>query len=123
MLKKVFVLTPFAVALMFASVNAQEKPPQAPDQAQEATAQKFSDSQVKAFAHSYRQIAVIGQQLDAQLQSTDNAEKANQLQQAAHQQMVTAIQENDLAPETYNAIARAMQTDAELQKRIIGHLQ
>jgi Domain of unknown function (DUF4168) len=69
------------------------------------------------------QPAVGAQQFSDELQQTEDADKARELQQQANEQMLGVIEENDISVDEYNAINQAVQTDPELRNRVLAMLK
>ena len=97
---------------------AQQQPQQPPAQQPE-----FSQSQLESFASAVLKVQEIRSKWQAQLQGTENAEKAQQLQAQAGAEMVSAVEEKGLTVETYNAIATAARDNPALADRIGKLLQ
>ena len=67
------------------------------------------------FAHGLIEITEIEQEMQQELAGVQDVEEATQIQQAANQEMVAALEDHDLSPERYSEIAQLLETDEELQ--------
>lgn len=94
----------------------------APDQGAVTQAQdvptNFSDSDLKQFALVQDDLESIRSQYSGKLESTENPDKAAELQQEASQKMVQVVQDAGMDVETYSNIALALQRDAELRDKV-----
>lgn len=130
--------TVMAIAAVFAGaltlgvaspVPAQDtKTPQPPPPAQQqqpppAQQAEFSQGQLESFASAVLEVQEIRSKWQAQLQGTENAEKAQEFQAQAGAEMVSAVEEKGLTVETYNAIATAARDNPALADRIGKLLQ
>jgi hypothetical protein len=89
-----------------------------------ATAPAVSDeADVESFVEAFQEIGQIEHQLNAQLQQTENPERAGQLQQQAQQQMLGVLENNDLSVSEYNGMIQRMNTDPEFQQLVTNKLQ
>lgn len=85
---------------------------------QTVTSAEVTDAEVGKFAKSMNDVLVIQERVKQQMASEQDAAKAQQLKQQATQEMVSAIQKDGLQLDRYNAIARSMPKDAQLNQRI-----
>lgn len=76
------------------------------------------DAEVAKFAKSMNDVLAIQERVKQQIASEQDAAKAQQLKQQAIQEMVGAIQKDGLQVDRYNAIARSMPKDTQLNQRI-----
>ncbi len=95
---------------------------QAPDAtAAEAPAEaNFSDSELEKFVSVQGDLETIRQEYSGKLESTEDADKAAELQQEASQKMVRVVQDAGMDVETYSNIALALQSDPELRDKVEG---
>ena len=97
-------------------VRAQDvKTPQQQPMTQEV---EFDQGQLESFASAARQVHAIRSKWQSRLQDPANADKAQALQDQAGAEMISAVEENGLTVETFNAIATAAQQNPELAERI-----
>jgi hypothetical protein len=67
------------------------------------------------FAHGLIEITEIEQEMQQELAGVQDVEEATQIQQAANEEMVAALDDHDLTPERYSEIAQLLEADEELQ--------
>lgn len=111
---RTFVLPAAALAFLAGSVQAQQ-PPAAPPPA--ASSEDISDEQLEKFSGAFDDIQEIRTKFQQRLESVQDPEQAQQLQQQANQEMLQAVEGNGMDPQEYNEIARAVNGDPEVQKR------
>lgn len=87
-------------------------------QAQEVPAEDFSNTDLKKFAAVQEDLEGIRSQYSGELETTEDPDKAAQLQQEASQKMVQVVQDAGLDVETYSNIALALQSDAQLREKV-----
>ncbi|WP_025733841.1 DUF4168 domain-containing protein [Carnimonas nigrificans] len=93
-------------------------------QASSASAQNFSDAQLKNFANASQSIAGISQDYTKQLQAAgDDSDKVNSIRQEANGKMVKAVQDNHLKVDEFNQIGQSLQQNPDLLKRVQGMVQ
>ena len=78
----------------------------------------FSEEDLQAFADVQPEIESIRAEYAERLQEASDPEEAAELQNEAGQKMVDTVTDAGLEVETYNNIAIAVQSDAELRERI-----
>ncbi|MEX1200188.1 MAG: DUF4168 domain-containing protein [Methylophaga sp.] len=98
------------------SYGTQENAAPAP-QAQDVPT-NFSDKDLKQFALVQDDLEAIRSQYSGKLESTEDPDKAAELQQEASQKMVQVVQDAGMDVETYSNIALALQSDAELRDKV-----
>lgn len=116
------VALPACLALMFGmplSVQAQgaEGGGQPPTQGEGAPANIDSETKEK-FITAHVEIRDVQQEYSKKLQSVEDKNKAQELQQQAQTEMVEIVEDNGLSVEQYNQIAGAMRNDPELRQEI-----
>ena len=79
---------------------------------------QISDQDVKTFAEARSEVVEISKEWTEKLQQADSADEQERMRQQAQQKMVTAVERSGMSVEEYNQIARAMQDDPALEKRI-----
>ena len=99
-----------------ASVFAAQQPQQAA--APQAQQIEVTDSQLKQFAGAQESVNEIRVDAMAKLEKVEDQNQAQEIQQQANQDMVNAVQNSGLSVEDYNLIARAVQSDTNLQSRL-----
>lgn len=93
---------------------------QAPDAAAAEAPANFSDSELEKFVSVQGDLETIRQEYSGKLESTEDADKAAELQQEASQKMVQVVQDAGMDVETYSNIALALQSDPELRDKVEG---
>ncbi len=83
----------------------------------------FSDDQIDRFVDAYLDIIDIQEEYTAQIEGTDGAEEARELQEQANDEMVAAIEDNGLTVPEYSEIANAMDMDPELRDQVSAQIQ
>ena len=84
----------------------------------EQQAADFDDEDIQTFAEVQPEIEEIREDYASQLQDADDPERAAELQNEAGQKMVDTVTDAGLEVETYNNIAIALQSDAELREDV-----
>lgn len=77
-----------------------------------------SDQALEQFADAASSVREVREEYSAEIQSTQDEEKAQALRSEAQQKMVVAVQEAGLSVSDYNMIAQRLQTDGELMQRL-----
>lgn len=120
---KKIVTTLLSAALLAAGpavVYAAQPSSQSSQATQAAKAPKhYSQQQLNNFVAAFHDIKGIQQHLTQQLKGVKNKKHAQQMQQAAMQKMVKAVQSHHLSPNTYNSIAIHARRDPKLRARIM----
>jgi hypothetical protein len=111
---RTFVLPAAALAFLAGSVQAQQPPATPPPT---ASSEDISDEQLEKFSGAFDDIQEIRTKFQQRLESVQDPEQAQQLQQQANQEMLQAVEGNGMDPQEYNEIARAVNGDPEVQKR------
>ena len=93
----------------------QQDPGMAQPEPDQAT---FSSDQIERFVDAYLDIIDIQEQYTSEIEGTDGAEDARELQEQANDEMVAAIEDNGLSVPEYSEIANAMDMDPELRDQV-----
>ena len=126
------VLAPAAMAQETGAQPGQQpgqQPPaeqQQPMQQQEAPAveeHSFSDDELEQFAQAFVEVEEVRNEYGPRLGEAEDMESATEIQQEANELMTSAIEDNGLTVETYNAIAQSTQADPELREKILGKVE
>jgi hypothetical protein len=106
--------------LSAAPALGQAEPPQyePPQQSKE----QISEAKIDQFVTALNEVHTIRNDVATELESTQDAEQAQKVQQRAQQDMIEAVQDAGLSVEEYNQIASRMSSDPELQARISAKL-
>ncbi|NKI34622.1 DUF4168 domain-containing protein [Wenzhouxiangella sp. XN79A] len=103
----------FTAALLLSGAALAQQPPAAA-----APDTEVSDRELNAFLDARESIAAIQQDYSQRLENTQEPEKANELQQAANEEMIQAVEDSGLDVERFNTIVMAIQNDPELQRKL-----
>ena len=111
------VLASAVILALALPIQAQDSPPQ---QSQPPTQQfEPSQDQLASFASAVVQVQQIRSKWQTRMQDADSAEKTREFQTQATAEITSAVQEQGLTVETYNAIATAARDNPELVSRIV----
>jgi adenylate kinase len=86
-----------------------------------ATAQSFSDEDLRTFAVALLEVEKVGVAWQDRVKQAP-VEQQPQLEAQAHQEMVQAVQETGLSVDDYNVIAQAAASDPALRDEIVKHV-
>ncbi|MGX6646627.1 DUF4168 domain-containing protein [Maricaulaceae bacterium MS644] len=120
-----------AASLAFAATPAMAQAARSQAQAQ-AQAQmqvepianaELTDAQVESFIDAAMAVQAVVQQYQPQMQAAESQEAAAALQQQAQGELVSAVEDAGLTPETYQSIAAAAQTDPQVAERLNAEAQ
>lgn len=78
----------------------------------------FSEDQIDNFVDAYLEIVEIQEAYTAQIEDSESADAARELQEEANDEMVSAIENNGLSVPEYSEIANAMDMDPQLRDRV-----
>lgn len=103
-----------------ADVRAQEtqQPPMQPQMPAE-----LSQEQIETFADAALEVQRVQREFDSQVQSAENPEQIEQLQQQAQDQARQAIEQKGLSVDEYTAILQAANEDPQLYAMIVETMQ
>ncbi len=90
---------------------------------QSQPAPQVNDQTLTNFAAAIIELGTIQNKFAAQLQSVQDREKAMEIQQEMQQEVITALQDEGLDVETYNAIAKQMNEDEDLRNKVNAEIQ
>ncbi|MFP3873981.1 MAG: DUF4168 domain-containing protein [Thiohalophilus sp.] len=96
---------------------------QPPQQQQGQAAEDIDDESLKKFKDAFANVNEIRESFAGKLEDTEDPEKAQEMQQKAQEEMVSAVEDADLSVEEYNQIFAAVQQDPELQEEVLGEKQ
>lgn len=103
-------------AVPISTLHAQQAQQAAPSAAQQQA--PVSDQALEQFADAASTVRDVREEYSAEIQSTQDEEKAQALRSEAQQKMVVAVQQAGLSVSDYNMIAQRLQTDGELMQRL-----
>ena len=111
------VLASAVILALALPIQAQDSPPQQ----SRPPIQQFepSQDQLASFASAVVQVQQIRSKWQTRMQDADSAEKTQEFQTQATAEIASAVQEQGLTVETYNAIAKAARDNPELVNRIV----
>lgn len=96
--------------------GAQPQPqmPSAQAPAAQDAAPAVEEEKVKKFVAAYTDVQEVRQDFSQQLQQVQDPEKAKGLQEKAHKQMDSAVEDNGLSVEEYRELANQINENPEL---------
>lgn len=103
-------LAAIAVAGPTAADAQQQPPPVEP-------IENLDDAELETFAAAFIDITEIRQEVQTELASVQDPERAQEIQVGAQQEMQDVLEENDLDAERYRRIGVTINQDPELQAR------
>lgn len=111
------------LALAPAAGVAQQSQQQQQQQSAPAEAADFSDSDLQAFAVAMLDVRDIVEGVQPELAEAEDEAAKQEVRQNATEDMVSAVQEQGLSVETYNAIAETARQDQDLAEKINGYAE
>jgi hypothetical protein len=93
--------------------SAQQSPPAA----RQAPSVNYSDGQLEKFVGASRKIALVVQEYNPRLESTQNEGAREKIAQEANKKMVDAVHDEGMTVDEFNSMGRALQADPALMKR------
>ena len=100
------------------NATSQSPSPQ-PGAAQQApAAAEISEADLEKFAEAHKKVEEIREKYVGEAQSADDPEKVAQVQMNMQQEMVEAVQDEELDVGTYNRIAQMLPYDEQLRQRV-----
>ncbi|MFW5861608.1 MAG: DUF4168 domain-containing protein [Spirochaetota bacterium] len=100
------------------SLFSQNQPPNAAQQQQQAPAVELDDKTVDKFVSATREISKIRTEYSQKMQGTKDKGQQQELQKEAQGEMIEALNDEGLDPQTYNSIVQSIKQDPELQKEV-----
>jgi len=88
-----------------------------------ATELEISDAELEKAAEAYAEITEISGEFQQSVQQTQDPEERQQLQIAANERMIQAVEDTGLDVETYNRIMQQVRADEELKRKFEEKLQ
>lgn len=79
---------------------------------------EFSEGQLESFMMARAEVREIQADYSSRLQEVDDDQKVAELQAQAQEEMVQAVQGEDLTVEEFNEIARKANSDPEFNERL-----
>lgn len=109
----------FALGGAIAPAMAQRAPSaqQSPPAARQAPSVNYSDGQLEKFVGASRKIALVVQEYNPRLESTQNEGAREKIAQEANKKMVDAVHDEGMTVDEFNSMGRALQADPTLMKR------
>ena len=107
------------------TAGTPQSPSPAPGAAQNqapAAAAEVSDQELEKFAEAHKKVEEIREKYVSEAQQADDPEKVAEVQMNMQQEMVEAVQDEDLDVGTYNRIAQMLPYDDNLRQRVEGML-
>ncbi len=85
---------------------------------QQQNQEPISDAKLERFADAYADIREVRSEYVPKLQQAEGQEEQARLQEEGQQQMIAAIESNDMEVSEYQRIGRRLNNDQELQQRL-----
>ncbi len=108
------LLTAALLVFMTTTVGAQQPAAEQP---------QFDDATLELFASAFMQVGSIQQQYSASMGEAEDQQQMQSLQQEAQMKMAEAVRNSGLEVQTYNSIAQQLQSDTELQQRVMEYIE
>jgi hypothetical protein len=87
-------------------------------QPNEPTTAELTDTKIDQFVEAMVEVQAIREEVSAELEATQDAEEAQEVQRDAQAKMIEAVENAGLTVHEYNRIAALMGQDPELRQRI-----
>jgi hypothetical protein len=97
-----------------------QQAPTSPAQGEQA---QVSDQQLQQFVTAVTGVQSVQESYAQEIEAADDPADAQDLQRAAHSDMVQAVEESGLSISEYNLIAQRLQTDPTLAQRLMDMLE
>lgn len=94
-----------------------------PQQVAQAAQTEFGDQQLQQYAEAVTQIRELNVEWQQRIQKTEDPGEAQEMRQAANEEMIGAIRDEGLTLEEYNQITTAATNDPELRNQIAQYLE
>ncbi|RUO58977.1 DUF4168 domain-containing protein [Pseudidiomarina insulisalsae] len=116
-------LLPTLIATAIFATTAATAAPMAQQAAQGQAMQQqkqieITDTLLEKFVVAMSNVQQISQKYSEQFQNAQDAEAAQEIQQKAQKEMISAVNDAGLSPDEYNAVIQQVQQDPELQQRL-----
>lgn len=85
---------------------------------QATTPANYSDAELSAFNQAQKKVDAIRTEISAKLQTTQDPEAAQKLQEEANTRMVSAVESSGLSPTKYNQMVQAVMSDPKLAEKL-----
>lgn len=122
-LKQLVFATALSTLLFGAMSSWAEEPQQSHDgYTSSPQAVEVDDATVSRLATAMSEVQQIQQALSQQLRGVEDQLEARELQLAAQQQMVSAVEASGVSVDEYNQITNQMASDPQLRQRIMDEL-
>ncbi|MFO8024066.1 DUF4168 domain-containing protein [Thiohalophilus sp.] len=105
-----------AYAQNYGQGDAQQQQQQQDGQA----AANVDEASLNKFKDAFSEVNSIRESFAGKLENVEDTEKAQELQQQAQQDMVSAVEDAGLSVQEYNEIFAAVQQNPELQEKVLG---
>ncbi|WP_435101667.1 DUF4168 domain-containing protein [Arhodomonas sp. AD133] len=113
---KILTSAAFAMLVATAPLHAQtEGNPQG--------SAEVSDTKLEQFSEAFGQIQDIRSDYSEKLRDVQDEEKAREMQQAANDEMISAVEDSGLSVDEYNAISQQLRKDPEMAERVQGMIE
>jgi hypothetical protein len=115
------VIAGVTAAVMF--LGAGLSAAHAQEQQQPAMPQQLTQGQIESFAEAALDVQQVHQDLNAQMQSAQDTQEVERLQEQARQNAQRAIEDNGLSVDEYNGILQAANQDPQLYAMIVDVME
>jgi len=102
----------------YAQSGAQQGQP--PQQQSGQAAANVDEASLNKFKDAFAEVNSIRESFAGKLENVEDPQKAQQLQQQAQEDMVSAVEDAGLSVQEYNQIFAAVQQNPELQQKVLG---
>lgn len=117
------VVCTMVLSLSMASAVAQDQYSAQQQGAAQNQAAEVSESDLNLYAQAAQKVMDIKQDLQSEMQQASDADEAQGMQAEAQEEMVGAVESFGMTVEEYNTIARAVQTNPEMQNKLQQMMQ
>ena len=118
------ILAPVAAAAtLIGGAAIAQQPTTPPAQQTQPPSGSVSDTEVTQFVAANEKVNTIAADMNAELQSTESPEAASEVQAAAQEKMVSAIEEEGLTTTRFTEIAQLAQADPAVNEKIRAEME
>lgn len=105
-------------AFTMGSTAVVAAPQEAQMQQGQQEAQAISDDMLEKFVVAMDDVREVSDKYAEEFQNAEDADQAQEIQQKAQEEMVSAVSDSGLSPEEYNTIVQRVQQDEALRERL-----
>ncbi|TDY02609.1 DUF4168 domain-containing protein [Thiohalophilus thiocyanatoxydans] len=100
--------------------QAQGGAQQQQQQGGQPAAKDIDEASLNKFKDAFAEVNSIRESFAGKLENVEDSKKAQELQQEAQENMVSAVEDAGLSVQEYNQIFAAVQQNPELQEKVLG---